>query len=85
MPDPIYISSIPTARFVYRVSIVERDRDYAVFIHWWDTKSRSKAWVPKAPPRFCATLRGAKSSATQQANKIVEWGYSIVPKPANVK
>lgn len=85
MPDPIYLSSIPTARVVYRVSIVERIKDFAVFIHWWDTRSHSKVWVPKGPPRSCTTLRGAKSSATQQARKIEAWGYSIVPKPATVK
>lgn len=85
MPDPIYVASVPTARFVYRVSIVKRDKDFAVFVHWWDNRSKIKVWVPRNPPHHCNTLRGAKSSATQQARKIESWGYSIVPKPANVK
>lgn len=85
MPDPLYLASIPTARFVFRISIVERNKDFAVFIHLWDTLSRTKAWVPKDPPRSFATLRGAKSSATQQARKIEAWGYAIVQKPETVK
>lgn len=85
MPDPIYVSSIPTARFVFRISIVERDRDFAVFVHWWDNRSKIKVWVPRNPPRFCATLRGAKSSATQLVHKLVSRGYVVVPKPSTVK
>lgn len=86
MTEPIYLASIPTSRFVYRISIVERSKDFAVFVHWLDNLSKTKAWMPTNRPRSCATLRGAKSSATQMARKLMKRGYVVVShKSATIK